>query len=327
MTGSSIGEPEWVPDPDGPPRPDPWAGPAGGAGRDAGFHAPELLDPDAPPPRRLPRLPGLPRLPRLPETPVLPPRLRRAVRLWGTVAAVFAVFLAGTAYGILRLERGDVPGLATEDDGRWDFPALVLPALPSGSPPPFAPDNPARIHHADLRDLLLPAPAGTVEGSPDPDGEWITVEEHTRIHSAAAGEELRRRLLDDAVRHITARGWTMPDGTRTDIRLLRFNTAAIATAFHADLLTGSPAPGTALRWGPRLAPDDGWPSDAGPDGVEVGVHTDVRPRGRTTRLAYLLAGDTVGVVVQTARGAGAGKPSPAEVPFRQTVILQAQLLG
>ncbi|MFI9777666.1 hypothetical protein ACIHCV_23630 [Streptomyces sp. NPDC051956] len=39
------------------------------------------------------------------------------------------------------------------------------------------------------------------------------------------------------------------------------------------------------------------------------------------RSAYLVAGDTVGLVVQSRKGT-----APA-VPFRQAVVLQSQLLG
>ncbi|MFM9797359.1 hypothetical protein ACKI1M_48735, partial [Streptomyces turgidiscabies] len=83
------------------------------------------------------------------------------------------------AYGIVGMERTDVPGLATESDGRWAYPTLVKPPLPSGSPGPFAETNPAGTHHADLRALLLPAPEGATEtkalrGS---DG-WLTTEDY-----------------------------------------------------------------------------------------------------------------------------------------------------
>ncbi|MFM9607084.1 hypothetical protein ACKI1T_45545, partial [Streptomyces turgidiscabies] len=75
---------------------------------------------------------------------------------WTAAVVVFAAAGTGAAYGIVGMERTDVPGLATESDGRWAYPTLVKPPLPSGSPGPFAETNPAGTHHADLRALLLP---------------------------------------------------------------------------------------------------------------------------------------------------------------------------
>ncbi len=107
--------------------------------------------------------------PEVPAEPAGPPavrkdrrKLRAALRRTAAVV-VFAVAGAGTAYGITRVERTDVPGLATESDGRWDYPLLTKPPLPSGSPGPQAESNPAGTHHADLRALLLPAPKGAEE--------------------------------------------------------------------------------------------------------------------------------------------------------------------
>ncbi|NED90306.1 hypothetical protein G3I76_60795, partial [Streptomyces sp. SID11233] len=58
------------------------------------------------------------------------------------------------------MHRDDVPGLSTKGDGRWDYPALSLPALREGEPRPGDEANRAGLHFADPRDLLLPAPAG-----------------------------------------------------------------------------------------------------------------------------------------------------------------------
>lgn len=112
-----------------------------------------------------PRLPDLPPVPPMPPAPVVqgarpPRRVLRAVARWTAAVLVFGAAGAGTAYGITEMERTDVPGLATEDDGRWDYPALALPALPADKPRPYSDGNPSEIHHADLRELLLPAPAG-----------------------------------------------------------------------------------------------------------------------------------------------------------------------
>lgn len=252
------------------------------------------------------------------------PRVLRTVGRWTAVVAAFGVFCAGTAYGITRMERHEVPGLATEDDGRWEYPKLTLPALPSGSPRPFAPGNTPEIHHADLRDLLLPTPEGAKEDEelPSPKGGWVTIEDYTGLYGKEDGEELRQRLVDDAVRHIAARGWTMPDGTRTSVHLLRFNSGAAANYFHAEALAGGTTPGMDLAEAPKSVLDEEWPIHARPENVLVYSYDEEKPRGKThTRHAYLVAGDTLALVVQSREGT-----APA-VPYWQTVILQAQLLG
>ncbi|MFP8943783.1 hypothetical protein ACLIYM_20440 [Streptomyces fenghuangensis] len=282
---------------------------------------------------------AVPPVPAVPVLPVPPKRRRpsarvlRAVGRWTAAVTVFGVFCAGTAYGITRLERHEVPGLATEGDGRWEYPRLTLPALPSGSPRPFAQGNEGEVHHADLRELLIPLPegaegteedgkAGKDGGLPSPKGGWVTIGDYTRLYEKEDRDELRQRLVDDSVRHIAARGWVMPDGTRTSVHLLRFNSGAVASAVHAEVLYGGLAPGLPLAEAPESKMDESWPSKAAPENVEIEVYDEPRPRGEThTRHAYLLAGDTVALVVQTRKGA-----APA-VPFRQTVILQAQLLG
>ncbi|MBN3928659.1 hypothetical protein IQ279_03185 [Streptomyces verrucosisporus] len=257
-------------------------------------------------------------------------RVLRAVGRWTAAVTVFGVFCAGTAYGITRLERHEVPGLATESDGRWEYPRLTLPALPSGSPRPFAQGNEAEIHHADLRELLIPLPEGAEEGGkagkdgglPSPKGGWVTVEDYTALYEKADRDELRQRLADDAVRHIAARGWVMPDGTRTSVHLLRFNSGAVAGDLHAEVLYGGLVPGLPLAEAPESEMDESRPPEAVPENVEIEVYDEPKPRGEAhTRHAYLLAGDTVALIVQTREGT-----APA-VPFRQTVILQAQLLG
>ena len=63
-------------------------------------------------------------------------RVLRAVARWTAAVLVLGGLGTGTALGITSMERTDVPGLATEGDGRWDYPELSLPALPAGSPAP-----------------------------------------------------------------------------------------------------------------------------------------------------------------------------------------------
>ncbi|GAA2387311.1 hypothetical protein GCM10010420_07920 [Streptomyces glaucosporus] len=325
MTESVTDEPGRTRDDSAPRTPETRATPQAPEAPQAPEHPapPEVPAPAAPPAETAEAgtaaAPAPLRAPRRPSSPLL-----RAAGRWTAAVAAFGVFCAGTAYGITRLERHEVPGLATESDGRWKYPELSLPALPSGSPRPFAPGNRAQVHHADLRDLLIPAPEGAEEdkGLPALKGGWVPVEDYTGLYGEEDGEKLRQRLVDDAVRHIAARGWTMPDGTRTSVHLLRFNTGAVADDFHVQNLHQGIVPGTPLVEAPESELDADWPSDARPENVFVYAYDEKKPRGDThTRHAYLLAGDTVALVVQSRKGT-----APA-VPFRQTVILQAQLLG
>ncbi|MDG9702976.1 hypothetical protein [Streptomyces sp. DH37] len=298
-----------------------------------------------------PRAAAVPAPPSVPPSPAAPPaprrrrppaRVLRAVGRWTAAVTVFGVFCAGTAYGITRMERHEVPGLATASDGRWTYPELTLPALPSGSPRPFAPGNEAEVHHADPRELLVPLPEGAVgaeeagkggkggkagkdgetEGLPPSKGGWVTIGDYAGLYEEGERDELRQRLADDAVRHIAARGWVMPDGTRTSVHLLRFNSGAVAGDFHTETVYGGLAPGLTLAGAPDSELDESWPPETAPENVEIEVYDEPEPRGDVhTRHAYLLAGDTVALIVQSRKGT-----APA-VPFRQTVILQAQLLG
>lgn len=70
-------------------------------------------------------------------------RILRGVLRWTAAVAVFAAVGSATAYGVTGMDRTDVPGLATRTDGRWTYPELTAPPLPTGSPRPFARTNPA----------------------------------------------------------------------------------------------------------------------------------------------------------------------------------------
>jgi len=49
------------------------------------------------------------------------------------------------------------------------------------------------------------------------DGGWAKQERFLAEYRAEDREELAQLLVDTPPRHITARGWTMPDGTRARI--------------------------------------------------------------------------------------------------------------
>ncbi|MEU3556878.1 hypothetical protein [Streptomyces fragilis] len=251
-------------------------------------------------------------------------RLLRAVGRWTAAAVVFAAVGTGAAYGITSMERTDVPGLATEPDGRWDYPELVRPPLPEGSPAPFADDNPAGAHHADLRALLLPAPEGATadkELAGDENG-WLKKKAFLAAFEKDTREDLSQLLTDNGLRHIAARGWTMPDGTRTEIYLLHFNTAEQVEAGVWDSMATYGEPGFLPAGTEAWEADESWPAKAALADVPLLAYLEVKPYGdEQSRHAYLNAGDTLAVITQTRKGT-----APA-VPFQQTVVLQSQLLG
>ncbi|KIF68725.1 hypothetical protein HY68_08940 [Streptomyces sp. AcH 505] len=261
------------------------------------------------------------------EPPVVgvrpPRRVLRAVARWTLAAVVFAGVGGGVAYGITGMDRDDVPGLATRSDGRWDYPKLSLPALPAGSPRPFTVGNDGEIHYADLRKLLLPAPAGAVQDK-KLTGGWISNAQYLSEYEADSREVMASGLRNLPVRHIAARGWTMPDGTSTRIYLLAFLSVSAANDYkdaqiqsHAGLDAGTP-----LTSAPQTTLDNGWPGDLQVSDTSVSVFTELKPYGAThVRQAYVLAGDTLALVIEEKKGT-----APA-VPFHQTLLLQSQLLG
>ncbi|MFB7736631.1 hypothetical protein ACFC08_20040 [Streptomyces sp. NPDC056112] len=279
-----------------------------------------------------PPLPGTPPPPVEPQTfqaapeprPKKDRRVLRAVLRWTAAVVVFGAVGASAAYGITRMERTDVPGLATESDGRWDYPTLVKPPLPSGSPGPFAEANKSGTHYADLRELLLPAPEGArAEAALRGKDGWLP----TKTFLAQYADETERGtiaqlLTDYGLRHIAARGWTTPDGTRTRIYLLQFNTAAVADELFSAKLTNYSLPSYRVRGADVSERDEDFPPSAEVDDVESAPYVESKPYGaEQVRQAYLSAGDTIGVIVQSRKGT-----APA-VPFQQTVTLQSQLLG
>ncbi|WUS98303.1 hypothetical protein OHA46_17260 [Streptomyces sp. NBC_00708] len=280
-----------------------------------------------PEPVAAPPAPDLPPVPPLPPAPVAqgprpPRRVLRAVARWTAAVLVFGAAGAGTAYGITSMERTDVPGLATEDDGRWDYPALALPALPADKPRPYNDGNPSEVHYADLRELLLPAPAGaTVDKKLK--GGWVSTKQYasefTEGRRAGIGETLREGTL----RHIAARGWTMPDGTSNRIYLLQFSSADDADAYRDDRFIGASA-GDEMPGAHEMELDESWKGGGKVEATASYVFSEPKPYGAAqVRTGFVIAGDTLAVVVQSRKG-GAGTP---RVPFHQTLILQNQLLG
>nr|WP_142154606.1 hypothetical protein [Streptomyces sp. SLBN-31] len=262
--------------------------------------------------------------PAQPQPPVKKDRrVLRAVLRWTAAVTAFAAVGAGTAYGITGMQRTDLPGLATQSDGRWDYPTLTRPPLPSGSPEPFAERNTAGTHYADLRALLLPAPEGAVaDGKLRGTDGWLATKDFLAEYAQKeTRDNLKQSFTDDGLRHIAARGWTTPDGTRTRVYLLQFGTAAVVD----DLFSSeAPADGPTdqLRGTITSVFDRDFPTEAHDYNVEYSAYVETTPYGaEQTRQAYLSAGDVLAVIVQSRKGRA--KP----VPFRQTVALQSQLLG
>ncbi|MEU9061123.1 hypothetical protein AB0D13_20285 [Streptomyces sp. NPDC048430] len=266
-----------------------------------------------------------PRIPAEDPAPAAPRPPRRALRAalrWTAAVLVLGGLGTGTAAGITAMDRTDVPGLATRDDGRWDYPALSLPALPAGAPRPFTDFNAAEVHHADLRRLLLPAPAGaTVDKKLD--GGWVDIARYVAEYGKDDRAELTEQLENSALRHIAARGWTMPDGTSSRVYLLQFNSVAYSTEFQDDLFDDGSLP-LPLAGMAEPAFDEGWSATDGAEFTTAHVYSEPEPHGaEQVRHAYVLAGDTVALVVHARKG----EAGTEAVPFHQTVVLQNQLLG
>ncbi|MBK3634636.1 hypothetical protein JHN52_17165 [Streptomyces sp. MBT97] len=274
-----------------------------------------------------PAAPVVPAAPAAPVAPVVPAgpkdrRVLRAVARWTAVVTVFAALGAGTAYGITSMERTDLPGLATASDGRWAYPQITRPPLPSGSPGPFDTGNWAMAHYADLRELVLPAPEGAVDDKAlrGTDG-WLPMKDFLAVFAAKEDRaEVGRLLVDNGLRHTAARGWTTGDGTRTRVYLLQFDTGTVADRVYGKL-TSYGGPLYAAVGATDVRFDDGYPTAADPGDLIRYSYDEVKPYGAEhLRQTYLRAGDVVAVVLQSRKG------TAAAVPFQQTVTLQSQLL-
>ncbi|MEV6311671.1 hypothetical protein AB0M10_24100 [Streptomyces sp. NPDC051840] len=257
-----------------------------------------------------------------PASPRPPNRALRAVLRWTAAVLVMGGLGAGTVAGITSMKRTDVPGLSTRDDGRWDYPALSLPALPADAPRPYSDSNQAEVHHADLRRLLLPAPAGAAVDK-ELDGGWTDIARYAAEYGKDDRATVSQFLKDSALRHIAARGWTMPDGTSSRVYLLQFNSVAYSTAFHDALFDNGSLP-YPLAGEDEPVIDEDWTADSAGENTTVRAYSEAEPFGaEQVRHGYVLAGDTLALVVNGREG----KAGTETVPFHQTLVLQSQLLG
>jgi hypothetical protein len=254
-----------------------------------------------------------------PPSPRPPRRVLRAIARWTVALVVFGGLGTGAAFAVTGQGRDDLPGLATQDDGRWQYPRLSLPALAADAPRPFTLGNEGQIHYADLRKLLLPLPAGATQDK-KLKGGWVPFDQYVSEFPEDGRPDIRRNLLDDGARHIAARGWTMPDGTSSRVYLLRFESAALAETYSDTQLNGVMGP--PLATAPTSEMDEQWSDEEHVPDTTPWAFAETKPYGPTqARLGTVLAGDTLALIVQEKKG---GAPA---VPFHQALILQNQLLG
>ncbi|MEU8837969.1 hypothetical protein AB0D97_02405 [Streptomyces roseus] len=274
-----------------------------------------------------------------PAAAPVPPKDRRkllAALRWTAAAAVFAAVASGVTYGITGVERTDIPGLSTRDDGRWTYPTLSKPALPAGAAPARTDGSRgAETHYAPLTGLLLPAPGGSTPDTGLKAGkdQLVSVDAFLEEYAPDSRPKLKVELEYEGLRQIAARGWTTPDGTRTRVYLLRFHAAGFVDGFHGCTYD------TRLAGAPVLEMDDSWSAvrskqpvvtdqhvagfPVGLAGTDISLYREPAPAGgdEQTKLGCLQAGDIQAVIVQSRKG------EVATVPFHQTVILQSQLLS
>ncbi|TDU05361.1 hypothetical protein EDD99_3871 [Streptomyces sp. 846.5] len=251
----------------------------------------------------------------LPAAPRNRTWLRTALR-WTTAVVVCAAVGTGTAFAVMAPRRTDIPGLRTPTDGRYVFPALTLPALPSGAVGPVegATGTGEGLHAVDLRKLLLPAPAGAQVDTSYPGASgWYPV--------ATFGQKfdyvptLRTRLQDDGARHVAATGWKGPDGTRTEIFLVQVRSYNTATDLYQL------ACGTAPDAAPNALVD---PEFVLPDIAGGTVYTsrvgDAQSGHPAARITCVQNGDVAAVILMT----NPVRVNP--VVTEQVATLQAELL-
>ncbi|MEU9075566.1 hypothetical protein [Kitasatospora sp. NPDC048538] len=284
-------------------------------------------------------------------------RRRRAALRWSTATLVFALAGTGAALAVTAPERTDIPGLATASDGRYTFPPLALPPLPAGKsapdpkgkglhqadlrhlllptpkeaggpltaptfPAPSAPPSAGPSASASASASAPASPAASATASPTPSAtgpapaDWVPCDAVLAEQQNPAA--LRALLVQDACRAATVREWTASDGTRTQIRLLRFGSSAESWDVFSSLRSDSLP--KALP-GVRVAAREGWDAVPGIDLSTKETSVNGAKGTPTARLAYLSASDVLAVITMTNPD---GVPAAA---FRQVVTLQSDLLA
>ncbi|MEY9870750.1 hypothetical protein ABH931_000204 [Streptacidiphilus sp. MAP12-33] len=237
----------------------------------------------------------------------------RTVGRWATAVGVLAVVGTVTAALVTAPARTDLPGLKTPSDGRWAFPALTLPTLPPGNGQ--GNDDAQHVHRVDLRSLLLPAPAGaTAESGLPGTGGWYPTSSLLGLFTSSSAFSVKEALQDAGLRHVAATGWTMPDGTHTEIYLQQFRSTSSAS--DADM---EESVGGYLRAAPTAAGSGNVNLSSLP---AANIHAAPAAGGQpAVTYAYLPVGDTEALVVMS---------NPKQVPavdFEQVVLLEHRLLS
>ncbi|MFD4989628.1 hypothetical protein [Streptomyces sp. NPDC058374] len=259
-----------------------------------------------------------------PRKPLRERRVLRAFARWSLAVVVAGGLGAGTAALVTAQDRTDLPGLATASDGRWDFPRQKLPALPADAMRPDHPQNRAGVHHADLRDLLVTAPAGAKTADGLDGKEWTPTTAYLAEYAKGDRRDLGAKLHEFGLRHLASRGWGMPDGTEARVHLLRFPSSGLTDLYRDRGLDFGSTTGASLARVGETWMDKQWTSLGVPETASVYSYEEQAPYGDDgvqTRVAYIVAGDTLGMVVHEKEGGA------ARLPFHQTVVLQTQLLG
>ncbi|MER5861856.1 hypothetical protein [Kitasatospora sp. NPDC002040] len=249
---------------------------------------------------------------------------RRRIKLrWAAAALVLLLTGAAAAVAMTSVDRTDLPGLETPNDGRYVFPALALPPLPSGKPSPAASGAGDR-HHADLRQLVLPAPTGaTLSPAPAPSASaaavtpaaWKTCDDYAQLGTDPVKS---KELLDEnACRGAATRVWTAADGTRTEIWLLKFGSADEASAYYQKMNSGDLKGSAGLEYASLKI----LPAVDASSSVEFTKTTAGAAQEPTGRALYLQSGDVAGLILMTNQQ---GVPVQA---FKQVAILQHSLLN
>ncbi|MFI5528996.1 hypothetical protein ACIA8O_10650 [Kitasatospora sp. NPDC051853] len=240
-------------------------------------------------------------------------RPRRKVRARWVAAVLVAVLTGGgTAAAVIAPERTELPGLETPNDGRYAFPQLALPPLPSGKPAPSA-SGAGNRHHADLRQLLLPAPTGVTAAA-----DRKSCSDYAELEKEPA--EARAILLENACRDAVRRVWTAADGTRTELWLLRFGSEDEAKGHYLKMNYGSLKEPAGLEASvDTIDPEMDRHSTVKASAAKAGKPgQDPQP---VARAAYFQRGDVTALVLTSNQD---GVPVQA---FRQVAMGQYGMLG
>lgn len=236
-----------------------------------------------------------------------PPKPKRGFP-WRWVGAVVTVLAVGgaCAYGVLEQKRTDLPGLATASDGRYDFAPISMPTLALGQSDPLAEGNAGSQHLADIRKLLLPAPAGASKDTSLPGASgWVS--EKDTLAAAKDAAEGTETFATNGWRHTAGTAWKTPDGAETKIYLVQFVDGEACNNASTDFsqFTGGL---------------NAFPTSITVNSTTSVVYTKVTKGATTTWSGAVAVGDTEFLITFTA------PKSVGLAPFEQEVDLQAELL-